>query len=204
MCVKCGISSCGSCSGKTSQFLTGQSFYDGNPVPCNGIGAIAVGDNLNTIIENMGLTSCANEAYIANQNLILYRNLGASQSLLPVSGSFDYQVGNSNFVIPEDGEYEITADIRYTMSGTGGVTNVKSIFYLGVANPQTSYGFSYQYPVSIVNLGADMTQEGSINLNASAAMSAGTVIQIVSIGLAAGTIGTMDILSSNILIKKVG
>lgn len=204
MCVKCGINSCGSCNGKTSQFLTGQMFYDGNPVPCSGIGAIAVGDNLNTILENMGLTSCANEAYIANQNLSLYHDFVDSGFVLaPSGGGNDFKVGDT-FIIPEDGNYTITATISVVMAGTGGATNLGTSFYFGVANPQTFYAWGTQWPISIINAGADVTKTEVVTINATFAGTNGQIIELVTPGLDVGAVGSITIIKSQVTIQKIG
>ena len=109
MCKKCGIGSCGSCSGKATKFLTGEMFYDGEDVACLDEYGFVSGDSLNSILQSIGTVACANKAFVDPINFNFHDStelvdevLGAEQ---PTS---DYPLGSGYlFAAADEGLFEI-------------------------------------------------------------------------------------------------
>jgi len=109
MCVKCGISSCGSCDGKSCDVsLTGDITYDGLPITCVTDSSINIdsGDKLNDVIQTIlvGLCPPTPVTYLTE---VYYEDSGAAQPM--VTPMAVLPSGDLTFTITEDATYRVTS-----------------------------------------------------------------------------------------------
>lgn len=198
MCVKCGISSCGSCNGKSSTVLSGDVVYDGLAIVCDETDvSIAPGETLNEILAKHTPALCEAVAHAripVTTNFLYFEETTVQAPLyeLPPQAGGDVAIGPGYlFPLDELGEYEVIAEVHYEIVGQAGQTNVEALFYLGTAATTTIV--SNQYTINMVEPSEVVSQKGILTLRKQYTKAGATAFQmdIASFGLKTGSVGKL-------------